>query len=80
MKSLTEIGTPFANLPDAAKNGRWGEGITAADMKTLRWVKPRVVVEIEFAEWTRASHLRHAAFRGIRPDKAPSDVVREIPE
>lgn len=73
-----EIDTcPFANLPDALKKGRWGEDITAAEMKTLRWVKPRVVVEIEFAEWTANHHLRHAAFRGIRPDKRPTDVQRE---
>jgi bifunctional non-homologous end joining protein LigD len=71
---------PFANLPDTEKKGRWGEGITSADMKTLRWVKPRHVIEIEFLEWTRTSHLRHAAFRGIRTDKAPRAVVRESPE
>lgn len=68
---------PFSNLPDADKKGRWGEGITSAEMKTLRWVKPRVVVDIEFVEWTSNHHLRHAAFRGIRTDKNPHDVVRE---
>jgi bifunctional non-homologous end joining protein LigD len=68
---------PFANLPDALKKGRWGEGVTAAEMKELRWVKPKVVVEIEFVEWTSHGHLRHAAFRGIRIDKQAKDVVRE---
>lgn len=70
---------PFANLPDESKKGRWGEGITATEMKTLRWVKPKTVVEIEFVEWTSRQHLRHAAFRGIRTDKKASEVVREMP-
>lgn len=68
---------PFANLPDATKKGRWGEGITAADMKELRWVKPTQVVQVAFAEWTRHGHLRHASFKGLRRDKDPRDVVRE---
>jgi bifunctional non-homologous end joining protein LigD len=50
---------PFKNLPDAEKKGRWGEGITAEEMKELRWVKPRHVVQISFVEWTRGGHLRH---------------------
>ena len=30
----------------------WGEGITAEDMRELRWVKPRQVIEVAFTEWT----------------------------
>jgi len=36
----------ICELPDANKKGRWGEGITPEEMKTLRWVKPRYVVDI----------------------------------
>lgn len=68
---------PFADLPDANQKGRWGEGITAADMKELRWVKPRHAVRVAFTEWTQHGHLRHAAFEGLRPDKRARDVVRE---
>ena len=46
----------------------WGEGVTAEDMKTLRWVKPRVVVEVSFVEWTAGGNLRHASFAGTRTD------------
>lgn len=67
---------PFANLP-MDTHGRWGEGITAADMANLRWVKPRIVVQIGFVEWTRAGLLRHPTFRGIREDKKARDVGRE---
>jgi len=66
---------PFANLP-VTKRGRWGDGLTAEDMKELRWVDPRVVVEVSFAEWTRDGLLRHSKFAGVRTDKAASDVRR----
>lgn len=70
---------PFANLPNRDKKGRWGEGITAAEMKTLHWVKPTCVVQIEFVEWTDKGGLRHASYQGLRPDKKPADVQRETP-
>jgi bifunctional non-homologous end joining protein LigD len=40
-------------------------------------VKPRVVAEVEFLEWTGADHLRHTKFVGLRDDKDPREVVRE---
>jgi DNA ligase D-like protein (predicted ligase) len=68
---------PFANLPESAK-GRWGEGLTAADMEKCVWLKPRLVAAIDYAEWTPANHLRHAKFVALREDKNASDVIREI--
>ena len=41
------------------------------------WAEPTLVAEVSFGEWTRASHIRHAVFRGLRDDKAASAVVRE---
>jgi bifunctional non-homologous end joining protein LigD len=67
---------PFANLP-SARTGRWGEGITAEDMSTLTWVKPRVVAEIAFTEWTAGGSLRHGAFVGLRTDKRAASIRRE---
>ena len=65
---------PFVNLPNSTGKSHWGEGITAADMVSLRWVKPEVVVEVAFTEWTAGGNLRHAAFGGVREDKAARDV------
>ena len=67
---------PFANLP-STRSGHWGEGITADEMKALIWVKPKQVVEVSFAEWTRDGSLRHASFLGLREDKRARDVHRE---
>jgi ATP-dependent DNA ligase len=40
-------------------------------------VRPEVVVEIQFLEWTGADHLRHTKFVGLREDKEPSKVIKE---
>jgi bifunctional non-homologous end joining protein LigD len=41
------------------------------------WVQPRLVVEVTFDRWTRAGRMRAPAYRGLRDDKDPADVVRE---
>jgi DNA ligase D-like protein (predicted ligase) len=67
---------PFANLPEA-KSGRWGQGLTKAKMAECRWLKPVLVAQIEFLEWTGDNHLRHSKFIGLREDKRPKDIKRE---
>jgi bifunctional non-homologous end joining protein LigD len=67
---------PFANLPSTG-TGHWGEGVTPEDMTKLRWVEPKVVVEVSFLEWTRDNALRHSEFIAIRDDKSPADVTRD---
>jgi DNA ligase D-like protein (predicted ligase) len=52
---------PFANLPEA-RAGRWGEGLTAGKMKDCRWLKPILMGQFEFVEWTPDKHLRHSRF------------------
>ena len=66
---------PFADLPNSRK-GHWGEGVTLEDMAKLRWVRPRVVIEVSFVEWTRDGALRHSEFVALRDDKRPTDVGR----
>jgi len=46
-------------------------------MKKCVWVRPELVAQIEFTEWTPDGHLRHATFAGLRDDKDPREVVRE---
>jgi len=78
-EALRALGTarcPFANLP-TSRSSHWGEGITAEEMTALRWVKPKLVAEVSFAEWTRDGSLRHAAFVALRDDKSPRKVIRE---
>jgi bifunctional non-homologous end joining protein LigD len=44
-----------------------------------RWVRPELVAQIAFAEWTRDHRLRHPRYLGLRDDKPASEVVREVP-
>jgi ATP-dependent DNA ligase len=67
---------PFANLPEE-KSGRWGQGLTAAKMKECIWVKPELVANFEFLEWTDSNHVRHIKFVSLRDDKDPHMVLRE---
>ena len=67
---------PFVKLPEA-NAGRWGVGMTAKKMSECRWVRPEVIAQFEFVEWTDGEHLRHATYVGLRDDKDAGDVVRE---
>ncbi len=54
---------PFHTKPPAIKN--------------VTWVKPTLVAEVEFTEWTRDGILRHPSFKGIRKDKSPRAIKKE---
>ena len=47
--------------------------------KGAHWVKPKLVAQVGFAEWTPTGKLRHPRFLGLRTDKSPKDVMRERP-
>jgi ATP-dependent DNA ligase len=78
-EKLTPLETrecPFANLPEKTA-GRWGAGLTAKKMADCRWLKPVLVGQFEFVEWTGENHLRHTRFTALRDDKKAIDVRRE---
>ncbi len=57
---------PFADYDDATQG--------------IHWVKPQLVAEFRFANWTKAGRLRVGRYKGLRDDKAAKDVVREVPK
>ncbi|MGD2111875.1 MAG: non-homologous end-joining DNA ligase [Gammaproteobacteria bacterium] len=67
LASLERKSCPYAGTPDVAGGG-------------VHWVKPELVAEIGFTEWTNDKRLRHPRFLGLRHDKAPRKVVREAPQ
>ena len=69
LAKLEQPASPFApiGLPVGAK------------IRDARWVAPTLVCEVAFMEWTGHAHIRHGSFQGMRPDKDPRKVVREIP-
>jgi bifunctional non-homologous end joining protein LigD len=54
-----------------------GQGLTAEKMKGCRWLKPVLVGQFEFVEWTPDAHLRHSRFVKLLEDKDPKEVRRE---
>jgi bifunctional non-homologous end joining protein LigD len=65
LKILETRRCPFANLPEARRY-RWDVGLTEADMENCRWLRLKLVAQIEFTEWTPDGHLRHSSF-AIKP-------------
>jgi bifunctional non-homologous end joining protein LigD len=67
LEPLRQRETPFVRRPE----GWLGRG--------AHWVRPELVAEVAFTEWTRDGKVRHPSFQGLREDKRPRAVVRERP-
>ena len=76
LKSLHTSTCPFVDLPNT-KSSHWGGGVDAEEMGEMQWLKPELVAQVRFVEWTADDHLRHPAFLGLRDDKAAKEVGRE---
>ena len=85
------VGTGFSDrdltalrrrLDELASDDAPFDDVPGADASDAVWVRPTLVGEVEFAEWTPGGRLRHPSWRGLRPDKAAADVVPEgtVPE
>lgn len=84
LRYLGNVGTGFtdrmladllARLGPLARDRGPFEEIPREDARGARWVEPELVGEVEFRTWTHDGRLRHASWRGLRPDKDPDDVT-----
>ena len=66
LKKLTVKTCPFADYDESFQN--------------IHWVKPILVAEFQFAQWTNGGKLRVGRYKGLRDDKSAKDVVKEIPK
>jgi bifunctional non-homologous end joining protein LigD len=66
MEPLRQPASPFAAVPPDARRG-------------ARWLRPELVAEIRFADWTPDGRLRHASYQGLREDRDAATVTREQP-
>jgi hypothetical protein len=67
LRKLERPHSPFINPP------------TRRDALGVHSVTPKLVTEIQFAEWTQEGLLRHASFLGLRDDKPARTIVRKVP-
>ena len=49
------------------------------DEAQTAWLRPQLVGEVKFTEWTDQGEMRHPVFLGLRSDKKATDVIREVP-
>ncbi|WP_226739729.1 DNA ligase D [Microvirga lenta] len=89
-KDLVHVGRTGTGFTAATARSLWAQ-ISALEMqaspfharlsaearRNVRWMRPELVAEVEYRGWTHDGHLRHAAFKGLREDKDPREVVRE---
>ncbi|MCA1727132.1 MAG: non-homologous end-joining DNA ligase [Actinobacteria bacterium] len=87
LRPAGEVGTGFDRATLAELHGRLSTketdespfpGVTRRP-KGVHWVRPELVAQVEFSEWTRDGRLRHPRFLGLREDKPPAEVIRERP-
>jgi bifunctional non-homologous end joining protein LigD len=73
-KELDDLAGRLAKLK---RNTTPLHSVPSADARGVHWVTPKLVGEVEFSEWTHTGRLRQPSWRGLRTDKAPTDVVEE---
>jgi bifunctional non-homologous end joining protein LigD len=87
LKYVGKVGTGFDErarsqlledmAPLKSENAPFTSRIPRPDAAVAHYVRPELVGEVAFNEWTRDGHLRQPVWRGLRPDKSPAEVVRE---
>ncbi|MCW2928046.1 MAG: ligD [Thermoleophilia bacterium] len=75
--SPLDIGSPDPDSPGKWQAIRARERGVKAKGQRVHWARPQLVGEVEYTEFTRDGTLRHPSFKGLRPDKSATDVVRE---
>jgi bifunctional non-homologous end joining protein LigD len=73
-KTLADLGARLESLAVSQPPFTRGSGLP----RNARWVEPRLVGQFAFGEWTRDGKLRHPRYLGMREDKRPREVVREV--
>ena len=49
-------------------------------LRDAHWIEPKLVEEVSFIEWSSDGSIRHPSFQGLREDKQPQEVRRELPD
>jgi ATP-dependent DNA ligase len=66
-------GSTVDALPSGAETVR-----KEPSLRETHWTEPKTIAEVAFMEWTSDGSIRHPSFQGLREDKNPKDVSREV--
>jgi bifunctional non-homologous end joining protein LigD len=77
-RTLRDLGAQFDKL--ARKTNPFEGNAAAARGRDVHWLEPKLVAQIEFAQWTEEGLLRQPSFQGLREDKPATAVRRERPQ
>jgi bifunctional non-homologous end joining protein LigD len=79
MKSAHDLAQRFASMKTSTPTLPRAEtrGISTHEYESIAWVKPSILCEVEFTEWTNDGRIRHPSFQGLREDKAAGEVRKE---
>ena len=67
LEAMRQTARPFEDVPVSAAKG-------------ALWVRPELVAQVQFSTWTADNLVRQASFKGLREDKKPAEVRREVPD
>ena len=81
MKSARELAERFAGMtvekPTLSRTET--DGLSTGEWNAVHWIKPSLLCEVAFTEWTQDGHIRHPSFQGLREDKDAGEVKQETP-
>jgi bifunctional non-homologous end joining protein LigD len=87
LRYVGKVGTGFSDTarqallkdlgPLTLRHSPFRSPLPAGETAAAHFARPVLVGEVAYGEWTAAGRLRHPTWRGLRPDKAPDDVVVE---
>ena len=81
MKSARELAERFAGMTveKPILSSAETDGLAAGEWNAVHWIKPSLLCEVAFTEWTQDGHIRHPSFQGLREDKDAGEVKQETP-
>jgi bifunctional non-homologous end joining protein LigD len=87
LRYVGKVGTGFSErarqalledlAPLAIRKSPFDSPLPARDAANSHFVRPELVGEVAYGEWTPAGRLRHPIWRGLRPEKGPGEVGAE---
>jgi bifunctional non-homologous end joining protein LigD len=81
MKSARELAERFAGMTveKPVLTRAEATGLGAGEWCAVHWIRPKLLCEVAFTEWTEDGHIRHPSFQGLREDKDAQEVKQEMP-